>query len=235
NYTIDDNIKTIYDKNDNDPSKRIVANNEIIIRNIYGELINKITSKIKKPTAINSDFVYAIIAEESKFNPNAISHTGVRGLGQIQESTLADILIRNKNGHLENKIIDGSNFEDIFLYNNSLIETNRKFTTESKNGVINYNGLDTELYHPEIAIKGTINYLLFLEGLFEDVKNNNLKRYLISASYNMGATGLKRVISEKGKEPKNYNELISILDNNKETQNYVKRVNYYYLQQKNFR
>lgn len=232
NYEINYDIKTIYDKDDNDVSKQNVANNEIIIRNIYWELINEITSKIQEPTSINSDFVYAIIAEESKFNPNAISHTWVRGLWQIQESTLADILIRNKNWRLDDQVKDWVNLEDLFLYNDQLIETKRELVVTSHKWNINYSWIDTELYHPEIAIKWTINYLLFLEGLFDDIKNVNLRRHLIAASYNMWATWLKRLIREHWKNPKNLNELIGILKNNQEPKNYVARVNNYYNRQK---
>lgn len=232
NYQINEDIKTIYDKDDNDPAKQNVANNEIIIRNIYWELIEEITSKIKQPTSIDANFVYAIIAEESKFNPNAISHTWVRGLWQIQESTLADILIRNKNWRLDEEIKSWTNLEDIFLYNDQLIETKREFIVTSHKWNINYSWVDTELYHPEIAIKWTINYLLFLEGLFDDVKNINLRRHMIAASYNMWATGLKRLIKEHWKNPNNLNELIWILKNNQEPKNYVARVNRYYDKQK---
>lgn len=232
NYQINEDIKTIYNKNDNDPAKQNVANNEIIIRNIYWELINEIISKIKKPTSIDENFVYAIIAEESKFNPNAISHTWVRGLWQIQESTLADILIRNKNWRLDEQIKSWTNLEDIFLYNDQLIETKRELVVTSHKWNINYSWVDTELYHPEISIKSTINYLLFLESLFIDVKNINLRRHLIAASYNMWATWLKNLINDFWKKPKTLKELIWILKDNHEPKNYVARVNNYYNKQK---
>lgn len=232
NYEINYDIKTIYNKDDNDVSKQNVANNEIIIRNIYWELINEITSKIKQPTSINSDFVYAIIAEESKFNPNAISYTWVRGLWQIQEATLADILIRNKNWRLDEQIKNWENLEDIFLYNDQLIETKRELIVTNNKWKINYSWVDTELYHPEISIKSTINYLLFLESLFDDVKNLTLRRHLIAASYNMWATWLKNLIKDFWKKPKSLRELIWILKHNEEPRNYVARVNNYYNKQK---
>lgn len=176
NYKINDKINTIYDSNDNDPQVKSVANNEKIIRNLYTDTIKEIVSKIKKPSAIDEKFIFSIIAEESKFNPNAISHTWVRWLWQIREVTLADILIRNANWWLEDKIKQWSKLEDILLYNDDLIETSRKLKVSHNWWKINYSWVDTELYHPEISIKWTINYLLFLESLFIDIDNLNLEK-----------------------------------------------------------
>jgi len=234
NYKINDKINTIYDSNDNDPQVKSVANNEKIIRNLYTDTIKEIVSKIKKPSAIDEKFIFSIIAEESKFNPNAISHTWVRWLWQIREATLADILIRNANWWLEDKIKQWSKLEDILLYNDDLIETSRKLKVSHNWWKINYSWVDTELYHPEISIKWTINYLLFLESLFIDIDNLNLRRYLITASYNMGAQWLKDLIKQHGRDPKNLNELMWMLKNDKEPKNYVARVNKYYQKQKNF-
>lgn len=234
NYKINDKINTIYDSNDNDPQVKSVANNEKIIRNLYTDTIKEIVSKIKKPSAIDEKFIFSIIAEESKFNPNAISHTWVRWLWQIREATLADILIRNANWWLEDKIKQWSKLEDILLYNDDLIETSRKLKVSHNWWKINYSWVDTELYHPEISIKWTINYLLFLESLFSDIDNLNLRRYLITASYNMGAQWLKDLIKQHGRDPQNLNELMWMLKNDKEPKNYVARVNKYYQKQKNF-
>lgn len=234
NYKINDKINTIYDSNDNDPQVKSVANNEKIIRNLYTDTIKEIVSKIKKPSAIDEKFIFSIIAEESKFNPNAISHTWVRWLWQIREATLADILIRNANWWLEDKIKQWSKLEDILLYNDDLIETSRKLKVSHNWWKINYSWVDTELYHPEISIKWTINYLLFLESLFIDIDNLNLRRYLITASYNMGAQWLKDLIKQHGRDPQNLNELMWMLKNDKEPKNYVARVNKYYQKQKNF-
>lgn len=77
----------IFDRESPFRGDRDAYQNELIIRNLFDWYLDELIQRLPQNTAINRDFIYSVIAQESMFNPNAVSHTWVRWLSQITTTT----------------------------------------------------------------------------------------------------------------------------------------------------
>lgn len=168
--------------------------NEQIIRTFYWDEIVSIASRnidVNPTTVIDVDLLYAMMARESKFNPNAISRTQVRGLGQVQQNVIAEMLYDNsvairkwlwKADHLFD-VSDILNIWNPLKYN----RVKNKAT-----GWYEYRlaWIDSKLYLPETWIRAMSNNLMNMEEDLSNILPNwdsyteLFKRQIILASYN---------------------------------------------------
>ena len=190
---------------------KIAYENEIIIRSFYSEMIKNLWNSFKKSSVIDENFIYSILAQESRFDPNAISYTKARWLAQLTEETMVWLISKNEwvKTHLRNLKKD-TNLWDFLVTKKDLIETSRELNINKVDGEYNFNWVDTELYHPETSIKLCVNYLMYLEKTFDDVENKELRKDLIRASYNWWQNKIRKLYNEFS--PKDSNEFRNILE-----------------------
>lgn len=176
----------------------------------YISWINSMSEEAK----INPALINGIVAQESGFNPSAISFAKAIGLTQMTSLAEQEI-IQNYQHWPRYKGINEMNF----LVLKSLVAM----------GQINPN---TEWrLNPKLNIKGGLTYLVFLKEYWEKPQNNeviksltgdysnNLSRVII-ASYNSGAARVKAAIQEKGNFWESHEKL-------KEASKYVQKVSSY--------
>lgn len=166
---------TIFDWNSPIKWDKIAYDYEVKFRNKFYTLIKKLVNKYLKWSVISENLIYSIIAKESQFNPSSKSYTWVRWLAQITQDTI----------------------ETVYNINNAKVKKNQKnndlyITSEitSKNWEIDYKKALNETYQ----LKLMISYLIYLESLFEKVKNKDLKIDLIILSYNLWPNEVKRIV-----------------------------------------
>lgn len=159
-------FQTIFDKDSPLLWDQIAYKNEVEIRKLHGKTITKLIDRFCKWSLVDESFLYGVIARESRFDKDARSHTWVKGLGQITLDTVWAIANLN-----ETKVKNDSASASLYI-NDSL---------KNKDGTLNR----TKVLHPLNQLKLTISYLLYLEGLFQDVWDNNFRKELIITSYNL--------------------------------------------------
>jgi len=193
------------DKMINDPKWAKAYNNERLMRNLYWEFITKNVNNYKlaaekiwiKNSVFSEEYFYAILNQESRFNPNAISSTKTRWFAMVTGQTIADILVNN-NPKFKDKCNWISELEWFFLGEDDFMSVWREFEMLYKDGKPKYiNGkpkyiwwIDAKLFVPETSIKLSLNHFLYIEKRFnflpaDTPKQIEFKRQIISMAYNM--------------------------------------------------
>lgn len=176
--------------------------------------LNKIIN-ISKNYKINPNLLAGLVAQESSFNPKAISYAKAIGLTQV--TSLAE-------EHIINKYKQWPRYPNIkimsYLKTKSLISL----------GKINKN--NEWRLNPEMSIIGGMEYLKYLNTYWSKDKhksliektyrnyNNEILSDIILASYNSGAFRVKTQIKKKGQKWKNGKNL-------KEAKKYIRKVKSY--------
>ncbi len=111
---------------DNEPAPERISyedgdTDDINITQVYGERICQLNGRISQDMAntiaghiisksrsydVDPRLVFALILQESRFNPRAVSHSGARGLGQLMPGTAAGLGVKDAFDIEQN--IDGS-------------------------------------------------------------------------------------------------------------------------------
>ncbi|MGE4444104.1 MAG: transglycosylase SLT domain-containing protein [Candidatus Altimarinota bacterium] len=170
-------FQTIFDKDSPILGDQIAYKNEVETRKLYGKNITTLINTFCKGSVIDESFLYGVIARESRFDKNARSHTGVRGLGQITMDTAESIVALNT-AKVKND-----------PKNAALHITD---SLKNKNGEL----IRSKVLHPLNQLKLTISYLLHLESLFQDIGDNNFKTELIITSYNLGPGKTQNILGK---------------------------------------
>ena len=160
---------------------QIAYKHEVEIKKAYGKTIKELVAKYCKWSIIDEDFLYWVIARESRFNKNAESHTGVKWLWQITNGTLKTLV----NIH-EAKLKNNPDMSELYI-----TKEITKWNTKDKKWF--YTIDDKEALKPINQIKLSISYLMYLEDLFREVKNEKFKSDLIITSYNLWAGKTKEI------------------------------------------
>lgn len=159
-------FQTIFDKESPLLWDKIAYKNEVEIRKLYGKSVSYLIQTYCEWSLIDENFLYGVIARESRFDKNARSYTWVRWLWQITSDTVETIVnINNAKTKSDPKSTD--------LYISSSIK--------DKNGKLDR----VKVLHPLNQFKLTISYLLYLESLFQWIWNENFRKELIITSYNL--------------------------------------------------
>lgn len=172
--------------------------------------INRYSDKQK----VNPNFVAGLIAQESAFNPRAVSSARALGLTQVTSIGEAEIIKMHESW---------PRFPNIEKL--SVRELNRQI---SKGNI--HSGNEWRL-NPDLSIRGGIEYVKFLTGYWKRpdkraLIHKHLHRTesnmteIVLASYNSGAARVSQAIARKGKYWLNDSEL-------KEAKKYVRRVTSY--------
>lgn len=198
-------IQTIFDKDSPLLWDKIAYKNETEIRKKYWKKITQLVDKYCKWRMIDESFLYWVIARESRFDNNAKSHTWVKWLGQITNDTLKTLI----NIH-EAKLKNNPEMSELYI-TDELKKSGKK--DKKWNYPLNYD----EALKPLNQIKLTLSYLMYLEEMFIEVKNNDFKTELIIMSYNLGPWKTQEIL-EKHKWLKNWDWLKTALQ--KETNNW---------------
>lgn len=86
-----------------------------VYRNIvYPRKYRDIVEQASNIYNVDPNLIYSIIKQESKFNQNAVSHSGAKGLMQLMDATAQD-MAENINGIDKNNIDIYDPFTNIFL------------------------------------------------------------------------------------------------------------------------
>lgn len=172
---------TIFDPESPLKWDQIAYKHEVEIKKAYGKAIKELVAKYCKWSIIDEDFLYWVIARESRFNKNAKSHTGVKWLWQITNGTLKTLV----NIH-EAKLKNNPDMSELYI-----TKEITKWNTKDKKWF--YTIDDKEALKPINQIKLSISYLMYLEDLFREVKNEKFKSDLIITSYNLWAGKTKEI------------------------------------------
>lgn len=146
-----------------------------------------------KKSGYNPNFIAGLIAQESGFNEKSLSNSRALGLTQITPNADEEIEKLRPNWPRYSKISDAS-----ILKLRALIASGR------------LNGKTDWRLNPEKSIEGGILYLEYLTKYWEKPENIQLIKSnyadfdlgittVIIASYNSGATRVKRAMQEEGK------------------------------------
>lgn len=153
--------------------EQLASNNETVIRAFFWEKIQEIIDTLGVEM-ITPELVYAMFAQESKFNPNAVSPTGTRGIAMITGTTYKYIL-------------EGINKWKWYL------PENLKILGEHAD-------LETMLYEPQYALTLGINYIAYLTERFPNVPDSDLQRDLVILAYNMWVDRIKKIYTKHASE-----------------------------------
>lgn len=192
-------IQTIFDKDSPLLWDKIAYKNEVEIRKNYGKKISELIQKYCKWSLVDEEFLYGVIARESRFDKNAKSYTWVKWLWQLTTDTIKTLV----NIH-EAKLKNNPNMHELYITQN--ITNGSK---KDKRGFYDING--KESLKPINQIKLIISYLMYLEDLFNDIKDKNFKTELIITSYNLGPWKTQEIL-EKHKNIKNWEWLKKALE-----------------------
>lgn len=165
--------QTIFDVSSPFAWDKLAYEREIKIREKYGNMISNLIEKYGKWSVVNESLLYAILARESRFDPNAKSYTWVRWLAQITEGTIQTLI-----NIWEAKMRNNENLWDLYV-------TNEIKLSSTKNKDWFYLVDMKKALKEENQIKLSLSYLFYLEGLFDKVKDSVFKRDLIIFSYNL--------------------------------------------------
>lgn len=167
------NIKTVFDPESPLNHDQINYKNEMNFRMVYWEIVTNLINNFCKWSIIDEEFFYWVLARESKFDENAISPTWVKWLGQITIDTFKTLV----NYH-ETKLKTNPNMSELYV-TSAVTQWNKK----DKRWFYNIN--QKESLRGINQIKFTISYLLYLENLFKDITNKELKWDIIITAYNL--------------------------------------------------
>lgn len=171
----------------------------------------RLIRSISNPQQINPNFIAAIVAKESSFNPKAVSWAKALGLTQVTPIAAKEIKKRKKVKWQVYPEVEEMSF--------------LKLKTAVATGMINEKN-DWRLDKKK-SIQGAIHYLEYLENYWKKAKrrhevsfDNDLETDLILASYNSGAARVKGIYLEDPKNWYNHNEL-------KEAKKYFRKIKSY--------
>ena len=160
---------------------------------------------------INPNFIAAIVAKESSFNPKAVSWAKAIGLTQVTPIAAKEIKRSKK---INWKVYPGTEKMSYF-----------RLKTAVSTGIINKNN-DWRLDKKK-SIKGAIAYLEYLEKYWQKTQRNNdiqldanLETDLILASYNSGAARVKNAYLKDNENWYNRKDL-------KEAKKYFRKIKSY--------
>lgn len=170
-------FQPIFDKDSPLLWDKIAYRHELKIRKTYGNEVSKLIWTYCQWSLIDENFLYGVIARESRFDPSARSYTWVMGLGQITSDTVETIVNIN-----QSKTKSNPQSSELYI----------TWTIKDKNGKID----KTKSLHPLNQIKLTISYLLYLESLFQNIWDDNFKKELIITSYNLGPGKTKDILGK---------------------------------------
>lgn len=175
---------TIFDPESPLKWDQIAYKHEVEIKKSYGKAIKEIVTKYCKWSLIDEDFLYWVIARESRFNKNAKSHTGVKWLWQLTQDTVQTVL--NINDAKARKNPDTADFyisDDL----RNWVPPKKKWQKW------HYSLEEAKVLQPLNQVKLTLSYLMYLEDLFSEVKDKTFKTELIITSYNLGPGKTKEI------------------------------------------
>lgn len=172
---------TIFDKDSPLIWDQTAYKHEVEIKKVYWKKITSLIEKYCKWSIIDEDFLYWVIARESRFDKKATSYTWVKWLGQLTQDTIKTIV----NIH-EAKLKNNPNMAELYI-------TDQVTKSDKKNKKWHYPIDDKASQEPLNQIKLTISYLMYLEEMFSDVKDKNFKTELIITSYNLGPGKTKEI------------------------------------------
>lgn len=170
-------FSTIFDKDSPLLWDKIAYKNEIKIRKLYWKIVTYLIDIYCQWSLIDESFLYGMIARESRFDKNARSPTGVKGLGQITSDTIETIININIAKTRNNPAAWDLYISDILRGANGKTDRNK-------------------VLEPLNQIKLTISYLLYLESLFSHIENEEFKKKLIITSYNLWPWKTQEVLSK---------------------------------------
>lgn len=191
-------------------NRKIASIPQFDLSNDYLSLINDLAEDAQ----INPAILNGIVAQESGFNPQAVSYA--KGVGLTQVTSLA-----------EKEVI--SKFEHWPRYNG--IDELNYLVLKSMITLGQVNSQNEWRLNPKLNIKGGLEYLNFLKNYWEKPQNIfliknlpgdfnvNFSRVVLS-SYNSGAARTKSAIEEKGSHWENHEKL-------KEASRYIQKVSSY--------
>lgn len=221
--------KLIFKEDWNSLEEKIASQNEKIIRWLIWEQISETVKHLKKWSAINEKFIYSIIAQESKFDPNAKSSMNALWLWQINSITTAWVI--EKSADLKSNIDNLSQNAPDYLFTvwkDNIPNWDNLNISYNKDWAPRVKWLKEQSFDPITNLKLTINHLLALDDKFSDIKNLDTRRWIIAAAYNWGETKIWKIMDEHS--PKTIWKLKTLV-NNSQTKDYITKVMQYYKMQ----
>lgn len=197
------------------PEYKEVYHNEKIIRSLYWELIKNLVYQKDENTWeisqelivpwLNEELVYSMIYEESKFDPNAISHSNTRGLMMIILPTLWFMLNQNNDILTQNDIVP-------------IHDKPFKYTYNKNQDIYEHSHSYTRPYHPETSIRAWVAYLRYLASFYKVKRSEDFSTSIIIASYNAWPWVILKALQTKIRNyegtlqiPQNWEQLKSAL------------------------
>lgn len=174
-------ISYIFDWNSPLKQDKINFENEKKIRDAYWDIIKNYIDIYCKWSVIDEGLFYWIMARESKFDPKAISHTWVKWLSQLTKDTIKTVANINEIRRSKNK-----ETSDFYIVDDII-------TWKTKNKDWFYDINMSKALLPINQIKLAISFLLYLDKLFSDIPNIELKKTLIITAYNLWASKTKEI------------------------------------------
>lgn len=168
--------ETIFDKESPLLWDKIAYKHEIEVRKSYWDKITELVNKHCKWSIIDENFLYWVMARESRFDKKATSYTWVKWLWQLTSDTI--LTVANINEAKARKYPEHNDF-----YISDEIRT--WVPPKKKKDIWHYKVNKLKAQNPVNQIKLTTSYLMYLEDLFSDVKDKNFKTELIITSYNL--------------------------------------------------
>lgn len=218
--------KLIFKEKWNSTEEQIAAQNEKIIRSLIWDYIKEVTKHLKKWSALNEKFIYAIIAQESKFNPNAKSSMNALWLWQVNSITTAWVI--EKNTDLKSNVNNLKDNAPDYLFTiwpENIPNWDNINISYTKNWDPRVKWLKEQSFDVMTNLKLTINHLIALDDKFDEIKNIDYKRAVIAAAYNWWETKIWKIINNNN--PQNVNWLLKLV-NNEQTKDYVNKTKKYY-------
>lgn len=156
---------------------KIAYRNEVEIKKQYGAIVTHLIETYCQWSIVDENLLYGVIARESRFDKEARSHTGVRGLGQITSDTVETIININIAKTRNNPTAQDLYISDILRGANGRIDRNK-------------------VLEPLNQIKLTISYLLYLESIFANIGTKQFRKELVITSYNLWPWKTQEVLSK---------------------------------------
>lgn len=181
------NIKTIFDPESPIPGDKIAYKHEIELRHQYGDIISQYIKTYCKWSIIDEEFLYWVLARESRFDPNARSYTWVKWLWQITEDTI--LTIANIN---QAKAKNNPDEKHFYISDEIRIFQPPKKKWEKWKYKVN----EKEALKPMNQIKMVVSYLQYLEELFSHVKSKTFKTELIITAYNLWPGKTQKILAK---------------------------------------
>lgn len=193
-YNIDlyDVKETITPRDSLHKSVQDIYKNEVLIRQMYGEKISfYIDNFFKKNwSIIDEDLFYSLLKQESRFDPNALSHTWTRWLWMVTLST-AEWIIKYNNRLLKNEKFLKNNpwIEDLLNVDINSVTWDENFYSykykDSKWELKTwFKWVDTQFYSPLNSIKLSLSYLMNIESSLSFIKDPEFRKVSLLARYN---------------------------------------------------